>query len=214
MWRWVLLMFALAQPVMSIGAETVEAGYRLGPGDDIEILVYGEEDMTIRTRLGDSGVISYPFLGNITLKGLTISEAEQLLITGLKGSYLVNPAVSINILEYRPFFVNGEVNKPGAIPYQPGVTLRKAIAMAGGFTERANRSAGEVLRGNEPKARSMELVMLTMSPALSAMTRCEVEAGSNWFWLSRASTIGSAKRPGRASPIERSRRICPARAFK
>jgi polysaccharide biosynthesis/export protein VpsN len=157
MWRWVLLMFALAQPVMSIGAETVEAGYRLGPGDDIEILVYGEEDMTIRTRLGDSGVISYPFLGNITLKGLTISEAEQLLIKGLKGSYLVNPAVSINILEYRPFFVNGEVNKPGAIPYQPGVTLRKAIAMAGGFTERANRSAGEVLRGNEPKARSITL---------------------------------------------------------
>jgi polysaccharide biosynthesis/export protein VpsN len=157
MWRWVLLMLALVQPVMSIGAEAVDAGYRLGPGDDIEILVYGEEDMTVRTRLGDSGVISYPFLGNITLKGLTISEAEQLLVKGLKGSYLVNPAVSVNILEYRPFFVNGEVNKPGAIPYQPGVTLRKAIAMAGGFTERANRSNGEVLRGNEPKARPISL---------------------------------------------------------
>lgn len=155
MWRWVLWLL-LALPAVSVAADATDAGYRLGSGDEIEILVYGEDDLTVRTRLGDSGVISYPFLGNLTLKGLSVAEAEQKVRDGLRDGYLLNPTVSINILEYRPFFVNGEVNRPGAIPYQPGITLRKAIAMAGGFTERANRSGGEVLRG-EAKSRSITL---------------------------------------------------------
>jgi len=156
--RWVVVGVSLMLVALGGRADNVvDQSYRLGPGDQIEILVYGEDDLTIRTRLGDSGVISYPFLGNITVKGLTIGELEQFLVKGLKGTYLVDPAVSINIVEYRPFFLNGEVNRPGAIPYQPGITLRKAIAMAGGFTERANRSTGEVLRGNEPKSRPLSL---------------------------------------------------------
>lgn len=156
-YRCVLWTLALCVMAMKGWSDNVDQSYRVGPGDDIEIRVYGEDDMTVHTRLGDSGVISYPFLGNIVAKGLTVGELEQLITKGLKGSYLVDPAVSINILEYRPFFVNGEVNKPGAIPYQPGITLRKAIAMAGGFTERANRSNGEVLRGSDVKAKPLAL---------------------------------------------------------
>ena len=134
-----------------------DQSYRLAAGDDIEIRVYGEDDMLVRTRIGESGVISYPFLGSITVKGLTVNELEQLIVKGLKGAYLVDPAVSINIMEYRPFFMNGEVIRPGAFPFQPGVTLRKAVAMAGGFTERANRSGGDVLRGGDEKSQTLTL---------------------------------------------------------
>jgi|SRR5690606_116884 len=137
--------------------QPVDQSYRLGAGDEVEIRVYGENDLTVRTRLGDSGSINYPFLGEVMAKGLTVGELEQLITKGLKGPYLVNPAVSVHIMEYRPFFVNGEVSSPGAIPYQPGITLRKAVAMAGGFTERANRSSAELLRGNEIEARNIKL---------------------------------------------------------
>jgi len=115
--------------------------------------------MLVQTRIGESGVISYPFLGSLNVKGLTVGELEQVIVKGLKGPYLVDPVVSVNILEYRPFFVNGEVNKPGAFPFQPGMTLRKAIAMAGGFTERANRSGGDVLRGSDASPQALTLDM-------------------------------------------------------
>ena len=155
---WVLLVLFGAHSAVSAAADAaVDQSYRLGAGDDIEIRVYGEDDMLVRTRIGESGVISYPFLGSITVKGLTVDELERLIVKGLKGPYLVDPAVSVNVIEYRPFFVNGEVNKPGAYPFQPGVTLRKAIAMAGGFTERANRSKGDVMRGTNMEAQPLQL---------------------------------------------------------
>ena len=158
MLRWMLLATWLVALSPNTWADpSANESYRLGVGDEIEIVVYGEDDMTVKTRLGDSGVISYPFLGSVTAKGLTVSGLEQLLVRGLKGPYLVDPAVSVSIVEYRPFFVNGEVNKPGAIPYQPGITLRKAIAMAGGFTERANRIGGEVVRGADAEAKPLAL---------------------------------------------------------
>lgn len=157
--HWWLMLAALfgAMSSMCRADAALDQSYRLAAGDEIEIRVYGEDDMLVRTRLGESGVISYPFLGPITVKGLTVSELEQLIVKGLKGPYLVDPAVSVNIVEYRPFFVNGEVNKPGAFPFQPGVTLRKAIAMAGGFTERANRSSGDVMRGSDLKPQAVAL---------------------------------------------------------
>lgn len=152
-----LLLFGVLGSICHAADSALEQSYRLGAGDDIEIRVYGEDDMLVRTRISESGVINYPFLGSLTVKGVTVSELEQMITKGLKGAYLVDPAVSVNIVEYRPFFVNGEVNKPGAIPFQPGMTLRKAIAMAGGFTERANRSGGDVLRGGDEKPQMLML---------------------------------------------------------
>jgi polysaccharide export outer membrane protein len=91
-------------------------------------------------------MISYPFLGDITVQGLTPREVELHIINGLKGDYLINPKVSVEIIEYRPFYVNGEVAEPGGFPYQPGITVRKAISIAGGFTERASASKIYVIR--------------------------------------------------------------------
>ncbi len=120
--------------------------YRLGSGDVIKISVFGQEDLSLETRLSHMGVINYPFLGDLTAVGLTASELESLIYSGLKGDYLVEPSVSVSILEYRPFFIDGEVKKPGGYPYQPSLTINKAAALAGGYTERASRNKIVVVR--------------------------------------------------------------------
>ncbi len=155
--RWIsgvgtlLLLFGVAVTAAAAEASPpVNSAYRLGAGDEISIHVYGEPEMEIRTRLGDQGVINYPFLGELKVANLTVSELEQLITRELKGPYLVDPVVSVDIEEYRPFFVNGDVARPGAIPFQPGITLRKAIAMAGGFSERANRSGADIISASAP----------------------------------------------------------------
>ncbi len=115
--------------------------YKLASGDMITISVYGEDDLTkARTRLTDAGTISYPVLGELQVLGKTVGELEKSIADGLRGRYLVNPRVSVTVDEYRPFFINGQVPKPGSYPYQPGLTVSKAVTIAGGFTERASQS--------------------------------------------------------------------------
>lgn len=114
--------------------------YRLGSGDVIKISVFGQADLSITTKVPHMGVINYPFLGDIKVLGLTASELEGDIYKGLKGDYLVEPSISVTVEEYRPFFIDGEVKKPGGYPYQPGLTVDKAAALAGGYTERASRT--------------------------------------------------------------------------
>ena len=123
--------------------------YKLGPGDQIVITVFGEADLSMDFQLNDSGKLNYPFLGELQLEGLSVIELEQLITRGLKGPYLVNPDVTVSIKAYRPFYLHGEVEKPGGIPYQPGLTLEKAIALGGGFTERASRRKVTVVRAGD-----------------------------------------------------------------
>ena len=113
--------------------------YLLGTGDMIRIQVYDEEDLYLETRVSDTGTISYPFLGELNVKGMSLADMEALITTRLKGDYLINPKVSIDMMEYRQFYVNGEVEDAGGFPYQPGLTVRKAISLAGGFKERASK---------------------------------------------------------------------------
>ncbi len=112
--------------------------YQLSTGDRIKILVYGEPDLMLETTLDDDTIISYPFLGDIMVKGLSLGELENRIHNGLKDGYLRNPNVNISILKYRPFYINGEVKKPGSYSFQPGLTVQQAITIAGGFTERAS----------------------------------------------------------------------------
>jgi protein involved in polysaccharide export with SLBB domain len=139
---WLATAVAFSQPT--------DSDYRLGPGDQIIITVFGEEDLSMDIRLNDTGRLNYPFLGEIVVEGLTLAELEQLITRGLKDSYVVDPAVTVSIAEYRPFFLNGEVRQPGGIPYQPKLTVERAIALGGGFTERASRSKIEVIRASDP----------------------------------------------------------------
>lgn len=113
--------------------------YKLRAGDVISIRVFGEEDFTRdKVRLNDAGSLSFPFLGEVPILGRTLGELQESLTTRLKGKYLVNPRVTVWIEEYRPFFVNCMVEKPGGYPFQPGLNVRKAVSLAGGFKERAS----------------------------------------------------------------------------
>ncbi len=123
------------------------SNYRLGAGDVISIRVFGEDEFTReKVRLNDAGTVSFPILGEIVVLGRTVGEIEALLTGRLKGRILVNPRVSVWIEEYRPFFINGMVERPGAYAYQPGLNVRKAVSIAGGFKERASTSKIFVVR--------------------------------------------------------------------
>ena len=123
--------------------------YQLGSGDRINISVFGQDDLSMEIRLPDVGTINYPFLGELKLVGMTAAEVERLIYEGLLGDYLVNPSVSVSIIEYRPFFIDGEVKRPGGYPYQPGLSVNKAAALAGGYTERANRDKITIVRESD-----------------------------------------------------------------
>jgi len=116
-----------------------KGSYILGPGDKVEIKVFGQKNLTVDTLLSNSGQINYPFFGEIKVTGLTVKQVEKLIYNGLKGDYLVNPNVYVHVVEYRPFYIHGEVKKPGGYSYQPGLTVNQAIALAGGLTERASK---------------------------------------------------------------------------
>jgi len=127
------------------------SSYKLNSGDTITIRVLGEDDLKReKIRLSDAGTVSFPVLGEIQVKGMTASDLEKYITKGLKGRYLLNPQVTVSIDEYRNFFVNGSVEKPGGYPFLPGLTVRKAISIAGGFKERASRDKIFVIRDDDP----------------------------------------------------------------
>jgi polysaccharide export outer membrane protein len=124
--------------------------YRLSTGDVISITVYGEDDLRReKVRLTDAGTISYPVLGELQVRGKTVGELEKIVTDGLRGTYLVNPRVAVTIDEYRPYFISGQVANNGSFPYQPGLTVRKAVSIAGGFRERASQSKITILRDGD-----------------------------------------------------------------
>ena len=150
----VFILAALLLPSPLPAGGHVDADYKLGSGDRIRITVYNEEDLHRETTVDDRGVISYPFLGEVAVAGMSPGELEQHIASGLEGDYLIHPKVSVDIVEYRPFFVNGEVGEPGGFPFQPGITVRKAISVAGGFKERASRDKIYVIREDNPDGRA------------------------------------------------------------
>ncbi|WP_345551282.1 polysaccharide biosynthesis/export family protein [Microbulbifer aestuariivivens] len=157
------LLFAPV-PVLSGEADPSSmeiSNYKLDSGDRIAIRVFGEENLSMETYLGDSGMINYPFIGEIHVSGLNTSELERKIVAGLKGDYLINPSVEVSIVQYRPFFINGEVNTPGSYTFHPGLTINKAVAMASGFTPRASEQKITVERGLGDKKRSFKADMDT-----------------------------------------------------
>ena len=139
----------------SLSQDLSLSNYRLGSGDIISIQVLGEEELKReKIRLSDAATISYPILGEIRLLGKTLAELETLIREGLTGRYLVNPQVTVTIVEYRSYYINGQVEKPGGYQYIPGLTVRKAVTLAGGFKERASKEKIFLIRDDDPKKTS------------------------------------------------------------
>jgi polysaccharide export outer membrane protein len=149
------LLFLLSFNTFSFSEDAND--YKLGSGDTIKIIVFGQVDLSIETLLNDSGKVNYPFLGQLQATGKTLDEFQQLIHLGLKGDYLINPNVSVSIVEYRPFFIDGEVKLPGGYPFQPGLTINKAAALAGGYTERASLSKIFIIRSNDAAQKSVSV---------------------------------------------------------
>jgi len=133
----IVLIWLLAVVWLPVQAQTGLSEYALGSGDKIRIHVYGEDDLGVETLLSDAGTLAYPFLGELRVLGLTAGELQQKITEGLLGDYLIDPKVSVTIIEYRKFYINGEVKVPGGFSFTPGLTIRKAVSLAQGFTERA-----------------------------------------------------------------------------
>lgn len=154
-----LLLFGPLCSAQEEGNSAPTAVYKLGPGDRILIKVYGEADLSVSLILAETGTFNYPFLGEIKAQGLTVAELEHQITAGLKGPYLRNPEVTVLIEEFRPFYLNGEVERPGGYPYRPGLTLDQAVTLAGGLTERASRNKIVVQR---PGAKGTEKLAIKL----------------------------------------------------
>ena len=146
--RTLVLLFALFLLPHTYAADP-DTQYKLAAGDVLRIIVFGEPELSMKKiRLSDAGTFSYPFLGEISAKGLTPGQVEKIIVDGLKQGYLIDPKVSLSQIEYRSFYINGEVKKPGSYPFVPGLTLEKAIALGGGLTERASIKRVTIVRGD------------------------------------------------------------------
>jgi protein involved in polysaccharide export with SLBB domain len=136
------------------------SAYKLGVGDVITVQVVGEDDLKReKVRLSDAGTLSFPYLGEIRVRGMTVGELEDHITKGLKGRFLLNPQVTVTIHEYRNFFVNGQVEKPGGYPFVPGLTVRKAISIAGGFKERASKEKINVIHEDDLKGNAKRIAL-------------------------------------------------------
>jgi polysaccharide export outer membrane protein len=122
-------------------------GYLLGAGDQLRIITYGEDQLTGDFTVDDQGKISLPLLGNVQAAGSTPEQLGRNIAEGLqKAGVMREASVAVQVLAYRPIFVLGEVAKPGQYPYQPGMTMLTAVAVAGGFTYRAVQDYADDVR--------------------------------------------------------------------
>lgn len=160
----VLAMLALSacgqmlEPLPSAGASRSSSGlsalapvaeYTLGSEDKIRLTVFGEEQLSGEFLVDSSGSVSIPLVGEVRAGGLTLRQFEAGVAAKLKQGYLQDPKVNAEVVNFRPIYVIGEVKKPGQYPYVSNMTLQKAVALAEGYTYRANESSAEIIRNGQ-----------------------------------------------------------------
>lgn len=134
--------------------------YRLGAGDQLRITVFNEAELTGNFVVGSQGSISYPLVGEVRAAGLTIPEFTASLREALL-AFIRQPNVSVEVANYRPFFILGEVQRPGTYPYSANLTVLNAVATAGGFTYSANRGRVFIRHASEQEEHSYPLTIAT-----------------------------------------------------
>ncbi len=149
--RWVRLclvfvVFAFSASLSSKQAQAQLSDYLLGPGDKISVKVFGHDDLSGEINVGADGTIAMPLVGQVRAAAFTVTELQDHLASKLDKDFVVDPKVSVEVLNYRPFFILGEVNKSGKYDYVVGINVRKAIAMAEGYTRRAKHDPVLLIR--------------------------------------------------------------------
>lgn len=128
-----------AAPAIEASTEpSLAPAYTLGSGDQLRIIVFGEENLSGEFFVDGAGMVSLPLVGEVPAAGMTVAEFRSVLEERLADGYLNDPRVSAEVLNYRPFYILGEVEESGEYPYTDGLTVMNAVARAGGFTYRAN----------------------------------------------------------------------------
>jgi polysaccharide biosynthesis/export protein len=141
-------------------AQVTIEDYRLGPGDRLRINVFDETELSGEFVVSPVGSISYPLVGEFTAQGKTVAEFSQGLAEALR-RYVRQPNLSIEVLNYRPFFILGEVGSPGTYPYSVGLTVMNAVATAGGFSNRADTRRVFIKHAEDPSEREYRLTSIT-----------------------------------------------------
>lgn len=133
----------VAPAATTAGAPVAIAGlasYKLGPGDRLRVSVFNEEALSGEFFVDGTGMVSMPLIGEVLVEGLTVRDFQRKFEEELEnGEFLIDARVSAEVLNYRPYYILGEVQNPGEYPYSAGLTVMNAVATAGGFTYRANR---------------------------------------------------------------------------
>jgi len=153
-----------ATPVAVPVTATASAGYeyRLGSGDKIRLIVFGEPDLSGEFTISGDGMVSLPLIRDVRAGGLTASQLQANVEDAFKEGYLKDPRVSIEVLTFRPFYILGEVNKPGEYPYSNGMTVVNAVALASGYTYRANQKKVFVRHAGSTAEEEVPLTSATM----------------------------------------------------
>lgn len=161
------------------GAAAVDsvAGYALGPGDRVRLTVFRHEDLSGEFDVDGEGFLAMPLVGEIRGAGLNARQLESQIEGRLKeGGYLVNPQVSVEVLNYRPFYIIGEVNNPGSYAYVNGMTVVNAVALAGGYTYRADQDDIMIKRGG-----SAGRPIANVGPSTDVLPGDIIEVPERWF---------------------------------
>lgn len=128
-----------------------ETQYRLGPGDKVQVTVYGQDELTGEHVVDSAGNISMALIGSIPAAGESARTLEERIADGLSPEYLQDPKVSVQVFGYRPVYVVGEVKSPGSYPYVDGMVVMNAVALAGGLTYRAREDEFLITRSADPE---------------------------------------------------------------
>jgi polysaccharide export outer membrane protein len=137
-------------------AATPVGVYLLGPGDTLQVTVFGEPDLSGTLRVTDSGTVVMPLIGTVPAAGLSVQDLQKKLTTLLDAKAVKSPNVTVQINEYRPFFILGEVKNPGSYAYVPDMTVLTAVAIAGGYTFRAAQDSVSVTRRVDGNSRESQ----------------------------------------------------------
>lgn len=135
------------------------APYRVDTGDRLRVIVFGQPDLTNTYTVDKAGMLAMPLIGLVPVRGRTPNEVETDIAALLRTNFVRNPDVSVEVDRYRPFFAMGEVNTAGQYPYVAGMTVQAAIAVAGGFTARADKYSADVTRSIDGTIRTVRLKM-------------------------------------------------------
>ncbi len=132
--------------VVGAPSQPLSTEYVLQSGDEIFIQVFNDDELTMNATVSQAGTINYSYVGTLQVAGLTADELTESITDQLSGAYLKNPSVNVTVQQYRAFFIDGEVRSPGSYAYEPGLTLAKAVSLAGGMTDRGSKRKMNLLR--------------------------------------------------------------------